>query len=93
MVMTKRYTTDNFREPTLITHDSNIVSISYGDLTDTKCDDHYPYGAIKVSYEFEGKTGSKLFIGETAHDDAQRWLNDSIGYPNPFAYEVHKVLR
>lgn len=93
MTMTKRYTTDNFREPTLITQDGGSVSISYGDLTDTVCDDHYPYGAIKMSYEFQGKTGSKLFIGETAHDDATRWLNDAIGWPNPFAHDVHMVLR
>jgi hypothetical protein len=91
--MTKRFITDRFREPTLITHDSNVVSISYGDLMDTVSDDHYPYGAIKVSYEFESKKGNKLFIGETAHSDAARWLNDAIGYPNPFAYDVHMVLR
>jgi len=91
--MTKRYTTDNFREPAVIIHDGGSVSISYGDVVDTKSDDHYPYGAIRMSYEFEGKTGDKLFIGETAHSDATRWLDDAIGWPNPFAYGVHLVLR
>ena len=91
--MTKRFVPDNFREPTLITQDGGSVSISYGDLTDTISDDHYPYGAIKMSYEFEGKAGNKLFTGETAHHDATRWLNDAIGWPNPFAHEVHMVLR
>ncbi len=91
--MTKRFIPNNFREPTLITHDSDTVSISYGDLTDTVSDDHYPYGAIKVAYKLKSKSGAKLFTGETAHSDAQRWLNDVIGYPNPFAYDVHMVLR
>ncbi len=99
--MTKRYTTDNFREPTVLTDelqnpsDTNFdfVSISYGDLTDTVSDDHYPYGAIKMSYRFEGRTGEKLFIGESAHHEATRWLNDAIGWPNPFAYDVSMVLQ
>ncbi len=93
MGMTTRYTTTNFREPTYLTRDMDAVSISYGDLTDTVCDDHYPYGAILVSYDFEGRVASKLFIGETAHSDATRWLNEEIGWPNPFAHEVAMVLR
>lgn len=44
-------------------------------------------GSIFVSILRDGSgMGTKQFRNcETQHDDAERWMNDVIHYPNPFA--------
>jgi len=42
---------------------------------------------LRVCIRLNGKVlGDKLFRDcETQHSDSERWLNDKVGYPNPFA--------
>lgn len=41
--------------------------------------------AITVSGgEENGKKRERVFSGETSQHDADRWINDIVGYPNPF---------
>lgn len=43
-------------------------------------------GRLRVRLTKGGKVVTKLFRDcETQHHDSERWLNDQVGYPNPFA--------
>jgi hypothetical protein len=90
--MSTRYKTSNFREPTVCGNAPDLIFVSWGDLHDTKTDEHYDYGCVKVSYKWStGDKGTKTFTGETAHHDAFRWLNDQVHKTDhlDFPYAIH----
>jgi len=50
-------------------------------------DEIYKDGVIELNLTNKAtkKRVRKTFEGEMAHWDGERWLNDQVGWPNPFA--------
>jgi hypothetical protein len=76
----------NFRRVGAVTDGILNVTVYYGDMTD-KHGDVYKDGSIKlvITNVITNIQKKKVFHGEMAHWDGERWLNDIVGYPNPFA--------
>lgn len=77
---------------TTTTHVVSVVGEqagSFGSIGDTFLLDIWEYetGELKVQLMKNGrKFANKTFRDcETQHSDSERWLNDKIGWPNPFA--------
>ncbi len=79
-----RYKITNWHDPKRYYVDDNDLTITYGDLTDTKHGGTYTYGAIEAKLIYDGQRRNKIFKGETAHHDCARWLQDQTGWPCPF---------
>ena len=79
----------------MATTTTHVVSVvgeqagSFGSIGDTFLLDIWEDGAgeLKVQLRKNGrKFANKTFRDcETQHSDSERWLNDKIGWPNPFA--------
>lgn len=77
---------------TTTTHVVSVVGeqeASFGGIGDAFQLDIWEYetGQLKVQLMKNGKKfANKTFRDcETQHSDSERWLNDKIGWPNPFA--------
>ena len=70
----------------LSTHsDAHVLVVLIGDLAYKG--DVFKDGVIELNLTDKktNKRVRKTFKGEMAHWDAERWLNDQVGWPNPFA--------
>ena len=78
--------TKNFKRVGGASADVLQVTVYSGDLIDSS-GQVWENGAVKlvITNRITDIKKSKIFKGEMAHWDGERWLNDVIGYPNPFA--------